>query len=90
MLFGGTGYEVLSSGKPFIQSFNFDEESFIKHYSARLPPILHASNILEIENQLTHLSSDNKFYDKISMASKKWFNDYCGIGLAERIIKNNF
>ena len=89
MLFGGTGYEVLSSGKPFIQSFNFDEKSFINQYSVPLPPVLSALNIKEIENQLINLSTDENLYDEISHSSKEWFNNNCGIGLADKIIKNS-
>lgn len=89
MLFGGTGYEILSSGKPFIQSFNFDEKSFFNQYSVPLPPVLSASNIQEIENQLISLSTDKNLYDEISRSSKEWFNNNCGIGLADKIIKNS-
>ena len=74
MLFGGTGYEVLSSGKPFIQSFNFNKESFKKQYSSPLPPVLAASNIIEIENHLMRLSLDENYYKKISKLSKAWIN----------------
>tara|TARA_B110000003_G_C16636882_1_gene528724 strand:+ start:1193 stop:2500 length:1308 start_codon:yes stop_codon:yes gene_type:complete len=89
MLFGGTGYEVLSSGKPFIQSFNFNKESFKKQYSSPLPPVLAASNIIEIENHLMKLSFDENYYKKISKSSKAWFNKYCGIGLAKTIIESS-
>ena len=89
MLFGGTGYEVLSSGKPFIQSFNFDEKSFFNQYSVPLPPVISALNIQEIENQLINLSTDKNLYDEISHSSKEWFNNNCGIGLADKIIKNS-
>lgn len=89
MLFGGTGYEVLSSGKPFIQSFNFNEDSFKKQYSSPLPPVLAASNIIEIENHLMKLSFDENYYKKISKSSKAWFNKYCGIGLAKTIIESS-
>ena len=64
--------------------------SFINQYSVPLPPVLSALNIQEIENQLINLSTDKNLYDEISHSSKEWFNDNCGIGLADKIIKNNF
>ena len=88
MLFGGTGYEVLASGKPFIQSFNFKENDFNQKFNSSLPPILSANNFNDIYMHLVKLYNDIDFKLTIGKKSSEWFNKNCGIELASKIIKS--
>lgn len=88
MLFGGTGYEVLASGKPFIQSFNFDESDFKHKFNTTFPPVLNANNTNEIFNHFINLYNNNDLRNSLGTRSAEWFNKNCGIDLANKIIKS--
>jgi hypothetical protein len=84
ILFGGTGYEVLASGKPLIQGFNFIDNKFEEIYGIPPPPLLRVTNASDITNHFINLAKDKSLVSKIGSESKKWFDNYCGIGLAKK------
>jgi len=92
MLFGGTGYEILSMGLPLIQGFNFPNNSFTSYFNIPEPPLLPVKEEMDVFKHLVDLAKDKNYRKNIGQESKKWFDQYCGIGLAEKwvdIIRNN-
>ncbi|MBT7556720.1 hypothetical protein HN615_07320 [Candidatus Woesearchaeota archaeon] len=81
---GGVGWEVLSSGKPLIQSFNFTEDNFFKIFGHKPPPILDAKSSSEITSHLVEMYINKDKRIQIGRRSREWFNEFNGIGLAEK------
>lgn len=91
LLFGGTGYEILSSGIPLIQGFNFSENTFNETYNIPPPPLLAVKKEQDVYKHLVKMAVNPSERTKTGIESKKWFDTYCGIGLAEKwlqILKN--
>jgi hypothetical protein len=91
-MFGGTGYEVLSAGLPLIQGFDFPNNSFSSYFNIPEPPLLPVKEEHDVFKHLVNLAKDANYRKNIGQESKKWFDQYCGIGLAEKwinIIRNN-
>lgn len=84
MFIGGSALEILSLGKPLIQSFNYSNNDFKKLYGIPPPPILHAKSSNDIYNQISKISSSLTYKHKIGEASKKWFDTYYGTELAKQ------
>lgn len=84
MLFGGTGYEVLASGKPLIQGFNFSEEEFSDMYKISYPPLLAVTKPEDVIRHLITIAHSPEIKLKIGSDSRKWFDRYCGIELAKQ------
>lgn len=84
MLFGGTGYEILASGIPLIQGYNFPGNSFMEIYDIPIPPLLPVTKKQDVFNHLLNLANDVLKRKAIGIESKKWFDTYCGIGLAKK------
>ena len=87
ILFGGTGYEVLASGKPLLQAFNFSTEEFIETFDAPPPPVL---TVRRSDDILNHLVEMAKFPEKqisVGNKSREWFDQHCGIGLAKKWVE---
>jgi glycosyltransferase involved in cell wall biosynthesis len=81
-IWGGTGWEVLASGRPLLQSFNFSIDQYLTIFGHKPPPILdvHSSNDVSL-----HLMDMYKCKEKmhfIGTQSRIWFDKYNGIGLA--------
>jgi glycosyltransferase involved in cell wall biosynthesis len=84
MLFGGTGYEVLASGKPLIQGFDIHEKTFEQTYHIPCPPLLAVKTAEDVFNHLKLMASDSEKRKSLSEQSRIWFDRYCGIGLAQK------
>ena len=84
LIWGGTGWEVLASGKPLIQGFWFAEDEFEKIYGYPPPPMLPVRNQDDILRHLLDMADNVEKRVKIGQAAKKWFENYNGIGLAKR------
>lgn len=83
-IWGGTGWEVLSAGKPLIQSFNFTKHGFESSFSVQCPPILHADNFNQVAEHLSQLFTNTKYCVDTGKASSDWFDLYAGVGLARK------
>jgi len=83
IMFGGTGYEVLASGKPLIQGFNFEDGSFENIYGIPSPPLLGVKAEDDVFYQLKLMASDHNERKLISHKSEQWFNNHCGQDLAK-------
>lgn len=54
VIWGGTGWEAMSTGTPFINSLKFDHREFKLLFGYKLPPIFKANSPEEISEQLTN------------------------------------
>jgi hypothetical protein len=84
MIWGGTGWETLASGKPLLQGFNFEEGEFDRMYGYPPPPMLAVRNREDILKHLIDMSDSPRKQDEIGRGAKAWFSRYNGIGLAKR------
>ncbi len=83
VIWGGTGWEVLSRGKHFLQSFNFSNESFESQFGYPPPPILDVKSAQDVARHLNTLHSDIHKREAINREVSIWFERYNGIGLAK-------
>lgn len=84
LIWGGTGWEVLSCGKPILQSFNFSNESFQLEFGYPPPCILDVKSSEDVSNHLNALYKNNDKYNTIHKEVSNWFKSYNGIGLAKK------
>lgn len=86
-IWGGTGWEVLASGKPLLQGFLFESEDFeeMMHYPE--PPLLKVKSQDDVFNHLIDMASHPSKAREIGLASKEWFNKYNGANLAKKWIE---
>jgi hypothetical protein len=84
MCWGGTGWEVLASGKPLLQGFNFELRTFEDVYGYPAPPMLPVKNEEDVLPHLLSLVDNPKNASEIGKQAKLWFNTYNGIGLAKK------
>ena len=86
-LWGGTGYEVLSCGKPLINSFNFKNNEFSNLFGHLPPHICEANSIKTILFWMNELTKSKQLKKQIGKENKIWFRKYGGIGKARSISK---
>jgi hypothetical protein len=86
MMWGGTGWEILASGKPFIQGFYFEDGEFENILGHPPPPLLKVRKQEDILSHLLELQDHPKKIESIGFDSRKWFEKYNGIGAASRIL----
>jgi hypothetical protein len=92
VIWGGTGWEVLSCGKPFLQSFNFSKGSFESEFGYPPPFILDVKSSQDVAHHLEILYNDVDRCDSIHKEVSDWFERYNGIGLAKQwldLLKKN-
>ncbi len=83
-IWGGTGWEVLASGKPLLQTFNFTTNQFQSIFGHEPPAILDVKCSEDVTNYLLDWCDNKSKYTEIGENGKKWFNNYNGIGLAQK------
>jgi len=83
-IWGGTGWEVLASGKPLLQSMNFTNEEYQKTFGHEPPPILDAKSPEDITAQLIDMYRNRDKMRTIAKKSGEWFDKFNGIGLAKK------
>lgn len=84
MIWGGTGWEALASGKPLLQGFNFEAGEFERLYGHPPPPMLPIRKRDDILTHLLRMADDIGLRDEVGRGAKQWFSQYNGIGLARR------
>jgi hypothetical protein len=93
ILWGGTGWEVLSCGKPLLQSFNFSDASFESEFGYPPPFMLDVKSCQDVTTHFNTLYNDVDGFDAIHNKVSEWFERYNGIGLAKQWLdlleKNN-
>lgn len=84
VMWGGTGWEVLASGKPLLQGFQFEEEEYQAIYGHCPPPMLPVKSQNDILKHLVEMHQNPEKRTAIGQEAAKWFNRYNGISLAEK------
>lgn len=84
VIWGGTGWEVLASGKPLLQSFNFTRDGYSATFGHAPPPILDVKSAAGFAERLNELSGYGDRGAAVGAASLEWFNTHNGLGLSRR------
>lgn len=84
MIWGGTGWETLASGRPLLQAFNFKDGEFESLFGYPPPPMLPVRSQKDVEDHLTAMLDEPSAAERIGRASREWFNRHNGAGLAAR------
>lgn len=84
VIWGGTGWEVLASGKPLLQSFRFREGGFEAAYGYQPPPMLPVVGPDCILKHLIDMADHPDKCEAIGRGAAEWFNRHNGIGLAQK------
>lgn len=84
MIWGGTGWEALATGKPLLQGFNFVKGEFEQIYGYPPPPMLEVRNQVDILLHLLDMADHPDKCESIGHAAKDWFNQYNGLSLAKK------
>jgi hypothetical protein len=83
ILWGGTGWEVIASGTPLMQGFQFSEGQFESTYCYPPPPMLPVRSQDDILKHLIDMADRPEKRAQIGKGAKEWFNRYNGIGMAK-------
>jgi hypothetical protein len=81
---GGSGWEILSQGKPLFNYLSVSDEEYKKFTGHYPPPILNVRTSEEIRDHLLNFENNKDYYMDIGKQSQEWFNKYNGIGLAKK------
>ena len=73
VMWGGTGWEILSQGKPLIQGYRKNSNQFKKEYGFEPPPIFAANSINSIYENLLELYDDSTLRKKSGQLSLDWY-----------------
>lgn len=84
LLWGGTGWEVLASGKPLLQPFNFSHSEYRQSFGHEPSPMLDAKSPQDIKAHLTVMLREKDMRKRMGDQSRAWFDAHNGIGLAKR------
>jgi len=84
MIWGGTGWEVLASGKPLLQSFNFVDGEFEQIFNYPPPPMLRVNKQGDILDHLLDITDNSLKCKAIGKDAREWFNKYNGASLARQ------
>lgn len=84
VIWGGTGWEVLSAGKPLLQGFQFEENEFEDVFGHPPPPMLPVKSQRDICMHFIEMVDNPEKARDIGKAAYEWFNQYNGIGLAKQ------
>lgn len=83
-IWGGTGLEVLASGKPLLQSFNFSWDGFMHTFGIAPPPILNVQSPEDVALHLRDMHDNKERRARVGQESRNWFNEHSGEGLARK------
>jgi glycosyltransferase involved in cell wall biosynthesis len=84
MIWGGTGWEALASGKPILQGFQFADGEFESLYGYPAPPLLGVRTEADILAALLRVADRPADLAGIGTAARAWFDRHNGIGLARQ------
>lgn len=82
-LWGGTGWEVLASGKPLLQSFRYEKDRFYSSFNYSPPQLLNVLKKEDVFNLLQENLDDPESSIRLGQAGKEWFDKYSGVELAK-------
>ena len=84
MIWGGTGWESIASGKPMIQGFNFGEGEFEAIFGHPPPPMLRVRGPEDVYHHLKRAVEHPAEMADIGARAAVWFERYNGLELARR------
>lgn len=84
VIWGGTGWEILASGRPFVQSFNFTPQGFAAEFGHPPPPVLDVKGPDDLARHLADGYRDPERRRQVGREGLAWFNAHNGVGLARR------
>jgi glycosyltransferase involved in cell wall biosynthesis len=84
IIWGGTGWEALASGKPLLQGFRFAPGEFEEIYGHPPPPLLPVRSEAEILAALQEMADHPEREHSIGSEARQWFDRYNGIALAKQ------
>ena len=78
MIWGGTGWEAFSCGKPFMNSFRFINKSFDEIFGIPPPRILKSNSINDVTNSLIEAFENSDQLNKDGNYNKLWYEQFIG------------
>jgi hypothetical protein len=84
IIWGGTGWEALASGKPLLQGFRFAPGEFEEVYGHPPPPLLPVRSEADILAHLQNMAYHPERRQQIGGEARRWFDRYNGIALAKQ------
>jgi hypothetical protein len=81
-IWGGTGWEVLASGKPLLQGFFFEDGEYEASFGHPEPPLLKVRSQEDVTNHMLEIANNPQKAVEIGSKSKEWFHNYNGLNLA--------
>jgi hypothetical protein len=84
MIWGGTGWETLASGKPLLQGFRFEEGEFADIYGYPPPPMLPVKAESDVLEHLLFVADHPEQAAEIGRLAREWFDTHNGIALAKK------
>ncbi len=87
VVWGGTGYEFMAKGVPFLQSVDMAAETFQDFSGIPLPPIFNVSTPGKIRDVLFQYEKKPDLLKIRGRRLRDWFDRYNGIGLAKEYLK---
>lgn len=88
--FGSAGWEVLGSGKPLVNGFNFLPNEFYRVFKIPEPPVIKISNEHDLEKFFLSAISGKFDFNTLGDSSKEWFDSYNSHALVKLWTKEFF
>ena len=82
VIYGSCAYEALGSGKPLMQTFNFDKGEYKKLFNHEPPEMMDVKSIDDIYLNIKKIYSSEKLKNEIGRKSLTWFKKNNGQKLA--------
>ena len=83
-LWGGTGWEAMSSGVPIIQGFHFNAGEYSALYGTPPPPLVPTRSAKDVSNALQELYDGPEAAKALGEKAANWFQVYNGRNMAKR------
>lgn len=84
MIWGGTGWEALASGRSLLQGFNFAPGEFESIYGYPPPPLLPVTNEADVYRHLLDMADHPARREEMGTRAAEWFERFNGHGLAKQ------
>ena len=88
IMWGGTGYEFISKGVPFIHYFNISNKKFELDFKMKKPPFFDTKDVYEISSIFFKYYSNPELLGPIKQELLSWFDTYCGVSLTNKYIES--
>lgn len=86
VVWGGTGYEFMAKGVPFLQYVDIAPDIFQQTTGCPLPPIFNVSTPEQIKEVLLQYERNPELLKVKGNEMSDWFDRYNGIGLAQQYV----